>query len=426
MLTKRSASKPISKSFRSAAWTLGLLLAIGPQTAFAEDEEMVFAVVGKMAVYRQTGTDNVDLNTNYRIDGRDGAYVFFSTVDGSAGLPHPELSWSQSAAFFGDFPEITYIPDEDDDEIEWELEWNTNDPGAFNSYFPAGSYTISIGEKEANLQLPAVSLPAPVPINVTGNGDWRNGSYVVAEGNGIELSITAPDWGDAKTRLIHFEMWGPGGRIFSESRINDADFLPGLAPPFTADPTVHVAVPPTALPWVPHGVYTVELLYSTVEDVVSADGILGLAIVESSVRLEVIIARQWTYELWRDMVFSREDAADPSRSGPQVDFIGDGIPNLMKFAVNMPPSETVLPALPQIRLENGRLQASFIKHRFADLNYVVEVSDDLVTWHSGGPHTRLEALVEDFVFFDRVIYSDRNPEGSDHRFMRVRVEPVTP
>lgn len=425
LITCRQKQNLCKKAGITIPMFLGIL-ALTPLSAWAEEENMAFAGLGKVATYRQIGPDSLILNTQHEIDGRMGAFVFFSTVEGPAGMPQPTLSWPGSTAFFADHPGVAYVEFDMDDGVEWEFRWNTNDLTDFQTYFPSGVYEVSVGEKSASLQLTEDAFPESPPISVTADGDWRNGRYVILEGNGLNLSVTAPDWNDGAVRVMHFEMWGPNGRIFSEARINDPDFLDGFAPPFTTDPTFTINVPASELPWLLNGSYNVEFLYSIVEDVVTEEGIIGLSIVETMVRFDVVVARQWTYELWRDHVFSPEDAADPSRSGPYAEFLGDGIPNLMKFAINMAPWDSNRASLPYGRFEAGRLQMTFMKHRFADLQYVVEVSADMVNWHSGEPHTRIEEIAEKFLIFDRVTYSDQNPDGTENRFMRLRVEPTAP
>ncbi len=127
---------------------------------------------------------------------------------------------------------------------------------------------------------------------------------------------------------------------------------------------------------------------------------------------------------WRAEHFSAEQLEDPLISGPDATPAGDGIENLLKYALNLNPFE---PAqrddLPLAQLVNGRLALTYSRSDLrSDISCVAEVSDDLVSWTSGDAVTETIAVEVDGDW-ERVTIADRLPVSeSGCRFMRLRVE----
>lgn len=104
----------------------------------------------------------------------------------------------------------------------------------------------------------------------------------------------------------------------------------------------------------------------------------------------------------------------------------DGLPNLVKYALGLPANAAALPAqLPQASLAAGGAQ-QFLRlsvprgARRSDVTYVVEVSDDMLTWHSGTGHTE---IVQDLD--TELIVRDTLPtDGTTKRFIRLVVQPI--
>ncbi|MEX2380873.1 MAG: hypothetical protein WD490_00670 [Opitutales bacterium] len=130
---------------------------------------------------------------------------------------------------------------------------------------------------------------------------------------------------------------------------------------------------------------------------------------------------------WRRSAFSAGQINNAAVSGPSGDPDRDGIPNLMEYAVGLNPLFPSREGLP----ENGTktmdgeefLTLTFSRSKAAtDIDYIPEVSSDLVRWDSG------EAAVEvldrlDHGDFETVTVRDRKPiRENRQRFIRLRVE----
>lgn len=88
-----------------------------------------------------------------------------------------------------------------------------------------------------------------------------------------------------------------------------------------------------------------------------------------------------TYADWRMRFFS---VATP-QAGPTDDADGDGAPNLLEYALATHPRRDS--DVPLLTLEGAALR--FTRRLEAQINYRVEVSTDLETWHFNGDHTAL-------------------------------------
>jgi hypothetical protein len=121
------------------------------------------------------------------------------------------------------------------------------------------------------------------------------------------------------------------------------------------------------------GAHSIVAVAVDVNDMVSSfSGELTITIVESR------------YESWKEENFG-EDANDPLIAGDDVDPDGDGIANLMEYGLGLDPNISSLAGAPVVWLEGAtdrlRLQFDRLSDR-NDLNYIVQVSDDLATWTS--------------------------------------------
>jgi regulation of enolase protein 1 (concanavalin A-like superfamily) len=126
---------------------------------------------------------------------------------------------------------------------------------------------------------------------------------------------------------------------------------------------------------------------------------------------------------WTSQHFSETDLQNPSISGDHATPAGDGIPNLVKYALGQSPFQfTSREKLPAIHLDDGRAWLEFERPADrTDVRYIVEVSPDLREWSSGDAH--VESLIQEVGDRERVIAYDRFPVGEEkQRFMRLRVE----
>lgn len=85
------------------------------------------------------------------------------------------------------------------------------------------------------------------------------------------------------------------------------------------------------------------------------------------------------FEKWKAEKFSAEELADEKVSGSLADPDGDGMGNLLEYALGGEPKENSLKERPVVEMKKGELVMRFKRWR-EDVVYVVQVSEDLKTW----------------------------------------------
>lgn len=114
--------------------------------------------------------------------------------------------------------------------------------------------------------------------------------------------------------------------------------------------------------------------------------------------------------------FSREDSDH------------DGIPHLLEYAFQLNPKSADEPSargcLPKGELREGHFALLFKKHPTApDLDYVIELSDDLITWIEQADQVEEMTLSDEEVKAGLTGFRDREAAGQgSRRYMRVRVQ----
>lgn len=106
------------------------------------------------------------------------------------------------------------------------------------------------------------------------------------------------------------------------------------------------------------------------------------------------------------------------QNGREDDPDGDGISNLMEYALGLDPMVGDVQNLPQGVVEGDYLTLAVTKNEEAiGVEYVVEVSSDLMNWEAGSEFTtELESSATMLKVRDNAIWS-----GADRRFIRLRV-----
>lgn len=136
---------------------------------------------------------------------------------------------------------------------------------------------------------------------------------------------------------------------------------------------------------------------------------------------------------WRAIHFPPGDASSASEADPD----GDGIPNLMEYALGLDPRAASREGLPTAGLlsTNGNrfLTLAFTKVTLAsDLAYVVEASSNLVQWTAGSSYSGTNAAAGNPVTaevsrtglgLETVTVRDLSAAGTPGRFLRLRVSP---
>lgn len=131
---------------------------------------------------------------------------------------------------------------------------------------------------------------------------------------------------------------------------------------------------------------------------------------------------------WVWSSFREEDQHDPAIVGPLADPDGDGLSNLVEYALGLDPmipeqtADEHFPVEPVWVDDEPFLTATFRLRRGTDLTVRVEVSGDAAEWHWGPSSVSVVTQPLDGDF-DLVIARDRTPFGGDAapRFMRLRV-----
>lgn len=131
------------------------------------------------------------------------------------------------------------------------------------------------------------------------------------------------------------------------------------------------------------------------------------------------------YRDWMAAHFSEADQIDKSISGPRADVAGDGVPNLIKYVLGLPPHSDSRPFLPEPSIDEADTEDYLtLKVRrldpLDDASLHVDVSNDLFDWSEPARLVQEIPLAPGKI---EAIYRDPNPVGGlPRRFMRMRVE----
>ena len=87
------------------------------------------------------------------------------------------------------------------------------------------------------------------------------------------------------------------------------------------------------------------------------------------------------YQNWRTGYFTSEEISGTQLSAPTSDPEGDGLQNLLEYALNLHPREPSLAGLPVVGDDGGNLTLTYLKDTTkTDISYQVETSDSLSGW----------------------------------------------
>jgi hypothetical protein len=100
-------------------------------------------------------------------------------------------------------------------------------------------------------------------------------------------------------------------------------------------------------------------------------------------------------DIWNRANFTAGELANPQISGDTADPDGDGLSNLMEYAMGLSPkTHDFNPFNPQIT--NGYFIITYSRSKFAtDAAIVMETSTDLVTWSSGSGYFQPVNVVDE-------------------------------
>ncbi len=137
-------------------------------------------------------------------------------------------------------------------------------------------------------------------------------------------------------------------------------------------------------------------------------------------------------DVWKQTRFG-SNAGIPAVAGDTADPDGNGVGNLIEYALGIPalnPSATV--ALPQTTFANNALTLTFTRPATAnDLTYIVQVSDDLVTWNDGSSYAPSgNVLTNTFTTqnsrstsngLETISVRDNTPSSASRHFIRLKI-----
>jgi hypothetical protein len=137
--------------------------------------------------------------------------------------------------------------------------------------------------------------------------------------------------------------------------------------------------------------------------------------------LEVRIGDLTGFLGWSERNFSSlEDRSNPQVSGPSADPLGDGVPNLLRYALGLDLAVPDRAELPAAELEGDRLSLRFPRDPAKrDIAYVVEASSDLRVWSEVLYDSRIDQRDNTDGQWMRVTDEAGPEEG--RRFLRLRV-----
>ena len=143
---------------------------------------------------------------------------------------------------------------------------------------------------------------------------------------------------------------------------------------------------------------------------------------------ELAITVQTAYMAWQNTYFTAAELNDPAISGLNACPAGDGIPNLIKYALGLKPKIDGTSGLPVVSsvptAEQTYLALTYTKALSAtDLTYTVEASGDLSAWCSGsGSTAEISATNNPDGQTQTVVVRDLVPEGTAaKRFLRLKI-----
>lgn len=134
------------------------------------------------------------------------------------------------------------------------------------------------------------------------------------------------------------------------------------------------------------------------------------------------------YATWQSQHFTAAQMANPAVTGDTADYDGDGIPNLLEYALQLDPTTANrggLPTLGEMVVNGSEYQTlSYTQVIGAtDVVYVAEVSSDLMTWQSGTNYlTTVSVTANADNLTNTVMVRDlASIDAGGPRFIRLRV-----
>jgi hypothetical protein len=144
-----------------------------------------------------------------------------------------------------------------------------------------------------------------------------------------------------------------------------------------------------------------------------------------NVSVSAVSPEQAGFAAYLGAYFTPAQLANPAITGPNADPWGTGVSNLAAYAFAVDPTASPNSSnggLPVSSVQNDYLTITFIRLRDPfDIQYDVEVSNDLLTWNSGPEFTTQVNTTLIDVEWEKITVRDNVPASDSPRFMRIKV-----
>lgn len=143
--------------------------------------------------------------------------------------------------------------------------------------------------------------------------------------------------------------------------------------------------------------------------------------------LTLTLTVQTPYAAWQGTYFTAAELKDSNVSGPQANPAGDGISNLMKYALNLNPKVNGAAGLPKVSMTTtgGQIYLTLTYTKVlaaTDLTYTPEVSGDLQAWAAGSSLVTVSATNNADGTTQTVVVRDATAaSGTGRRFIHLKV-----
>jgi uncharacterized delta-60 repeat protein len=157
-------------------------------------------------------------------------------------------------------------------------------------------------------------------------------------------------------------------------------------------------------------------------------------IVAGAIRqMDLTVKSDYNYEVWRAQNFSVLEQADENISGVIATPAGDGVPNLLKYALDLPPFASATNRVPSGLFTGSRLRMNFPRDPIkGDLIYEVQAGNDLGVWDliarssGGGPTTNVNAFSVTEIpgtnaYYSVTVDDAASSTNSSRRFIRLKI-----
>jgi len=125
------------------------------------------------------------------------------------------------------------------------------------------------------------------------------------------------------------------------------------------------------------------------------------------------------FDLWKQKRFSTASVKNPAGMGDLADPDRDGISNLTEYALMLDPQRSDVGGLPDPSLRKGKVLLTYRRPASAvDVEYQVQWSDDMQTWHDDGIEEQILVSVGDLQVIQA---SALQPPGQQGRFLRLQI-----